>query len=219
MHRIAPAPARTERISRTLALLVVSAGLVVALGALVVATAWTGTTASGMPALAGGPSAGPASPGWSDGVVDRADGVLPDGVTAFDEDLPGVAGLDPALLAALRDATVAAAEDGIAIVVNSGWRSAEHQDQLLAEAVAEHGSLEEAARWVATSTTSPHVSGDAVDIGPFDAMDWVARHGAAHGLCRIYANEPWHVELRPDAVERGCPPPYPDPTHDPRMQG
>ena len=28
----------------------------------------------------------------------------------------------------------------------------------------------------------------------------------AYGLCQIYGNEPWHFELRPEAVEQGCPP-------------
>ncbi len=42
--------------------------------------------------------------------------------------------------------------------------------------------------------------------------------GAEYGLCQIYANEPWHYELRPDAVEVGCPALYADPTEDPRMQ-
>jgi hypothetical protein len=62
------------------------------------------------------------------------------------------------------------------------------------------------------------VSGDAVDIGPSAAAAWLSEHGAAYGLCRIYGNEPWHYELRPEATERGCPPMYADPTHDPRMQ-
>ena len=39
-----------------------------------------------------------------------------------------------------------------------------------------------------------------------------------YGLCQIYGNEPWHYELRPEAIDRGCPPMYADPTHDPRMQ-
>ena len=47
---------------------------------------------------------------------------------------------------------------------------------------------------------------------------WLSEHGAAYGLCRIYANEPWHYELRPDAIAQGCPPTYSDPTQDPRMQ-
>ena len=62
------------------------------------------------------------------------------------------------------------------------------------------------------------MSGDAVDIGPFDATAWLSEHGAAYGLCQIYGNEPWHYELRPEAIDHGCPPVYADPTHDPRMQ-
>ena len=41
---------------------------------------------------------------------------------------------------------------------------------------------------------------------------------AGYGLCQTYRNEPWHYELRPDAVNRGCPRMYADPTHDPRMR-
>jgi D-alanyl-D-alanine carboxypeptidase len=71
---------------------------------------------------------------------------------------------------------------------------------------------------VATGTTSAHVSGDAVDIGPAGATQWLSERGAAYGLCQIYGNEPWHYELRPEAIGNGCPPMYADPTHDPRMQ-
>lgn len=147
-----------------------------------------------------------------------ADGAVPDGTTAFADDVPGVANLDPALLAALRRATEDAADDGVTLRVNSGWRSPAYQEQLLRDAVAEHGSEEEAARWVATAETSAHVSGDAVDVGPSEAAAWLAEHGAGHGLCRVYDNEPWHFELRPEAVAAGCPRPYADPTEDPRMQ-
>ncbi len=62
------------------------------------------------------------------------------------------------------------------------------------------------------------MSGDAVDIGPSDATAWLSEHGAEYGLCQIYGNEPWHYELRPEAVDYGCPPMYADPTHDPRME-
>jgi LAS superfamily LD-carboxypeptidase LdcB len=125
-----------------------------------------------------------------------------------------VANLDPALLDALRDA----ADDGDGFVVDSGWRSREYQERLFREAVSKYGSEEEAARWVATPDTSAHVSGDAVDLGPPDATAWLAEHGAEYGLCQIYGNEPWHYELRRDAVGDGCPPMYADPTDDPRMQ-
>jgi hypothetical protein len=62
------------------------------------------------------------------------------------------------------------------------------------------------------------VSGDAIDIGPMAATDWLAQHGAAYGLCQIYANESWHYELRLSAVDAGCPEMYADPTEDPRMR-
>jgi zinc D-Ala-D-Ala carboxypeptidase len=152
------------------------------------------------------------------GALGEADGAVPDGTTVFDDEIPGVANLDPALLGALRQAATDAADDGVEFLVDSGWRSPEYQEQLLREAVSKYGSEEEAARWVATPNTSAHVSGDAVDIGPFDATAWLSEHGAKYGLCQIYSNEPWHYELRPEAFDHGCPPMYTDPTHDPRMQ-
>jgi zinc D-Ala-D-Ala carboxypeptidase len=152
------------------------------------------------------------------GVLGEADGVVPDDTTVFDDEIPGVANLDPALLGALRRAATDAADDGVEFYVNSGWRSPEYQEQLLLEAVSKYGSEKKAARWVGTSNTSAHVSGDAVDIGPVDAAAWLSDHGAKYGLCQIYRNEPWHYELRPDAIDHGCPPTYADPTHDPRMQ-
>jgi D-alanyl-D-alanine carboxypeptidase len=152
------------------------------------------------------------------GALGEADGAVPDGVTVFDHELPAVANLDPALLGALRRAATDAADDGVAFYVDSGWRSAEYQQRLLQEAVSKYGSEREAARWVASPDTSAHVSGDAVDIGHSDAAAWLSEHGAAYGLCQIYSNEPWHYELRPEAVDRGCPPVYADATQDPRMQ-
>jgi D-alanyl-D-alanine carboxypeptidase len=139
-------------------------------------------------------------------------------VTVFDDQYPGVANLDPDLLRALREAATDAADDSIDFYVDSGWRSPEYQNQLLREAVSKYGSEEEAARWVATADTSAHVSGDAVDIGHSDATAWLSEHGAEYGLCQIYRNEPWHYELRPEAIHHRCPPMYADPTHDPRMQ-
>jgi len=156
--------------------------------------------------------------GVHDGTTTEADGAVPDGVTVFDDEYPAVANLDPGLLQALRAAAADAADDGIEFSVNSGWRSPEYQNQLLREAVSKYGSEKEAARWVATPDTSPHVSGKAIDIGHVDATAWLSEHGARYGLCQIYRNEPWHYELRPQAINRGCPPMYADPTHDPRMR-
>jgi D-alanyl-D-alanine carboxypeptidase len=152
------------------------------------------------------------------GALGEADGAVPDGTTVFDDGIPGVARLDSALLGALRQAATDAADDGVEFIVDSGWRSPEYQEQLLRGAVVKYGSEGEAARWVATPGTSAHVSGEAVDVGPSDATAWLSEHGAGYGLCQIYSNEPWHYELRPAAIDRGCPPMYADPTHDPRMQ-
>jgi hypothetical protein len=152
------------------------------------------------------------------GEVGKADGVVPDGLTVFDDDYPAVTNLDPALLKALRRAAKDAADDGVTLHLNSGWRSPAYQNQLLREAISKYGSQKEAARWVATADTSPHVSGDGVDIGPTAAAAWLSAHGDQYGLCQIYRNEPWHYELRPNATTDGCPRMYADPTHDPRMQ-
>jgi D-alanyl-D-alanine carboxypeptidase len=152
------------------------------------------------------------------GAVGETDGVVPEGATVFDDEIQGVANLDPDLLGALRQAATRAEDDGVEFFVESGWRSPEYQEQLLRDAVSEYGSEAEAARWVATPETSAHVSGDAVDLGDFAAA-WLSEHGAEHGLCQIYGNEPWHYELRPEAIDRGCPSMYADPTQDPRMQG
>ncbi len=151
-------------------------------------------------------------------VLGETDGAVPEGVRVFDDDIPAVANLDPGLLRALRQAATEAARDGIEIVVNSGWRSREYQKQLLRDAVAKYGSAKKAARWVATPDTSSHVSGHAVDIGPSRATAWLSKHGAEYGLCQIYRNEPWHYELRPEALDDGCPSMYADARHDPRMQ-
>jgi zinc D-Ala-D-Ala carboxypeptidase len=165
------------------------------------------------------PAASPigVAPGEPRGPLGEADGAVPDGTTVFDDDVPGVADLDPALLGALRQAATNAADDGVAFQVDSGWRSPEYQEQLLREAISKYGSEAQAKRWVATPTTSAHVSGDAIDLGR-DGAAWLSEHGAGYGLCQIYGNEPWHFELRPQAAGSGCPPMYADPTHDPRMQ-
>ncbi len=142
---------------------------------------------------------------------------MPDDTTVFDDAIPAVANLDPDLLARsaaprrMQPATGSSSTSTAAGVPGD-------QERLFHEAVAKYGSKAEAARWVATPGTSAHESGDAVDLGPSAATAWLAGHGAAYGLCQIYRSEPWHYELRPDAVDHGCPPMYADPTQDPRMQ-
>jgi zinc D-Ala-D-Ala carboxypeptidase len=190
-----------------------------ALGATVGYQSATSTSSTGAPPIDGPRSERRDPRSEHRGPLGEADGAVPEGTTVFDDAIPGVANLDPALLGALRRAATDAARDGVELHVDSGWRSAEYQEHLLREAVSKYGSEAEAARWVATPSTSAHVSGDAVDIGRSDAADWLSKHGAQYGLCQIYGNEPWHYELRPETVDHGCPPMYADPTSDPRVVG
>jgi D-alanyl-D-alanine carboxypeptidase len=169
------------------------------------------------------PGSGQAAAGEITGPVSapsEADGVIRDGdqPTVFDVDRVAVGNLDPALLTALQRAAGDAEHDGITLRVNSGWRTPALQERMLQDAIVQYGSEAEARRWVATPETSEHVTGAAVDLGPFPALDWLAQRGWRYGLCQIYANESWHYELRPEAVDEGCPEMLPDPTADPRTQ-
>jgi D-alanyl-D-alanine carboxypeptidase len=218
-----PARTTTRRLTRILVhgLLVVIAAIAAGRGYELLASS-SSTAASPVDALRSEPRGLRGEPrglrGEHPGALGEADGAVPDGTTVLDDEIPGVANLDPDLLGALRQAATDAADDGVEFFVDSGRRSPAYQEQLLREAISEYGSEEEAARWVATPDRSPHVSGDAVDLGPSDATEWLSEHGAEYGLCQIYGNEPWHYELRPEAIDHGCPPMYADPTHDPRMQ-
>lgn len=214
-----PIPRTRIRARRILAVTIVVAALATTvLIAIPVAGALSSATDTGA-SSAGAPDGAPAGTAGGDGNGGGAgmEAEL-EGVTAFD-DVPAVTRLNPDLLRALQQATRDAAREDVSVEVTSGWRSPEYQDRLREEAVAQYGSREEAARWVASSKTSAHVSGDAVDVGGFEATLWMKEHGPAYGLCQIYDNEPWHFELRPEAPDQGCPDVYWDPTYDPRMQG
>jgi zinc D-Ala-D-Ala carboxypeptidase len=139
--------------------------------------------------------------------TDTFGGWIPEGQTLspFDTSNPALAQLDPALLQAIQDATRKAASEGIDIGITSGWRSPGFQQRLFDDAVATHGSVEVARQFVAAPEVSKHVLGQAVDVAPVDADQWLIRNGAQFGLCQIYANEIWHFELAVD--EHGsCPP-------------
>lgn len=128
--------------------------------------------------------------------VSTADGYAADGAPISEiADTPAIANLDGDLRNAVTRATEAAAADGVEVRINSGWRSKRYQQALLDQGVEEHGSLEEARRWVNTSDRSTHVQGRAVDIGAIDAAAWMQEHGNEFGLCQIYDNEAWHYEL------------------------
>ena len=183
-------PARPRR-SAVLSALVVVGGVV--LGALGYQSLGHSSPAWPPSPIAGVPP-GPAPPlgrqGDSSDVLGLADGAVPDGVTVFDDEVPAVANLDAAFLAALRRAASDAGGDGVQLHVNSGWRSRAYQEQLLREAVSEYGSEEEAARWVSTPDTSLHVSGDAIDIGGAGATPGCPTTAPATGCARSTTTSP-----------------------------
>ena len=143
------------------------------------------------------------------GALGEADGAVPDGATVFDDEIPGVANLDPDLLGALRQAATDAADDGVEFFVDSGWRSPEYQNQLLREAVSEYGSEEEAARWVATAETSAHVSGTRSTLGPSMPRRGCPNTAPSTGYARSTATNPGTTNCAPKpsiTVARPCTP-------------
>jgi zinc D-Ala-D-Ala carboxypeptidase len=133
------------------------------------------------------------------------DGLLADSAPIYEiADEPAIANLDDELRRAVEEATQDARDDDVTIMINSGWRTKHYQQALLNHGIEQYGSREKARRWVNTPEKSTHVTGQAVDVGPTDAMSWMMQHGDRYGLCQTYDNEMWHFEL---ATEPGgeCP--------------
>lgn len=162
-------------------------------------------------------AAGPAWQAWQDEPAGLAAVPAPSGIQAPVALEPG----DPAPVApegvgdvshlaapvrrAVARATTAAAADGVELRVTSGWRSRARQQRLFEAAVDKYGSAARARRWVLPPGESQHVRGGAVDVGPASAAAWLEQHGVRYGLCRRYANEPWHFELLAPAKGQPCP--------------
>jgi hypothetical protein len=77
-----------------------------------------------------------------------------------------------------------AAADGIAVIVNSGFRSDAEQARLFAA----HPDP----RWVAPPGKSLHRLGTELDLGPKGAYGWLARNAQRFGFRQRYSWEPWH---------------------------
>ena len=78
----------------------------------------------------------------------------------------------------------AAAADGVALVVNSGFRSDAEQARLFAA----HPDP----RWVAPPGRSLHRLGTELDLGPATAYGWLAHNAGRFGFIQRYSWEPWH---------------------------
>jgi len=78
----------------------------------------------------------------------------------------------------------AAARDGVALLVVSGFRSNAEQARLFAA----HPDP----RWVAPPGKSLHRLGTELDLGPASAYGWLAAHAPAFHFVRRMDYEPWH---------------------------
>lgn len=108
-------------------------------------------------------------------------------------------GLSPAARASFEAArTEALWRHGEPIGLTDGYRDAHVQARLFAEAVRRTGSARLALEWILPPHESRHVTGTAFDVRPREGARWLERHGARYHLYRVYDNEWWHFEYRPD---------------------
>ncbi len=122
---------------------------------------------------------------------------------------PGTEGLTPALRTAYSAAYRTAAEEGVVLSITSGRRSWSQQQAMWEQGLAQYGSAASARRWVLPPGESTHVSGEAVDVGPWQGAAWLQANGSRWGLCRTFENEWWHFEVT--GVPGGaCPATLPD---------
>jgi hypothetical protein len=93
-------------------------------------------------------------------------------------------GMRPDVAAAFDRMAASAARAGLALVVNSAFRSDAEQAALFAA----HPDP----RWVAPPGHSLHRCATELDLGPEDAYGWLATHAARFGFVQRYSWEPWH---------------------------
>ena len=120
--------------------------------------------------------------------------------------------IHPQVLARFLSAQAAAKEEGIEMVIDSGYRTTQTQEYLFNRAIKEHKTAEEAIKWVLPAELSRHPWGLALDVNLHhekSGASWLEANGATFGLCRVYVNEWWHFEplIAPGGI---CPPLLPD---------
>jgi len=93
-------------------------------------------------------------------------------------------GMRPDVAAAFDRMATAATRSGLALVVNSGFRSDAEQAALFAA----HPDP----RWVAPPGHSLHRCATELDLGPDSAYAWLAANAARFGFLQRYSWEPWH---------------------------
>jgi hypothetical protein len=105
-------------------------------------------------------------------------------------------GMRPDVAAAYDRMAAAARDDGIVLIVVSGFRSDAEQAELFAA----HPDP----TWVAPPGHSLHRCATELDIGPDAAYSWLAANAARFGFVQRYSWEPWHYGF--DAGPAPCSP-------------
>src|SRR5918996_101553 len=108
----------------------------------------------------------------------------------------------PDVAAAFDRMSAAAARDGVALTVNSGFRSDAEQAMLFAQ--------NPDPQMVAPPGHSLHRCATELDLGPPSAYAWLAANATRFGFVRRYSWEPWHygfsaghhLDLRLHTVKR-----------------
>ncbi len=90
----------------------------------------------------------------------------------------------PDVAAAFDRMVAAASADGLALIVNSGFRSDAEQAALFA--------ANPDPRWVAPPGTSLHRCATELDLGPPAAYGWLAANASRFGFLKRYSWEAWH---------------------------
>jgi len=121
------------------------------------------------------------------------------------EDLSGLTSATRAAFTTAR--TQALWRDRVLIGLTSGYRDAREQERLFAEELRRSGSPAAARLRVLPPEESRHVAGTALDVRPAEGARWLERYGACHHLYRMYDNEWWHFEYRPDGAPARLPHP------------
>lgn len=93
-------------------------------------------------------------------------------------------GMRPDVAAAFDRMAAAASRDGLALIVNSGFRSDAEQAALFA--------ANPDPRWVAPPGRSLHRCATELDLGPEAAYGWLAAHADRFGFVQRYSWEAWH---------------------------
>lgn len=161
-----------------------------------------GSTSSvaGIP-TANAPDASPDTPGPEGGRACATDAQY------VDEDPTG---LRSDVITGWRSIEKAANADGVIVCLNDGKRSKAQQQAQYDDYEQQYGK-EVADQLVLPPSKSAHVIGNAIDVQPQAAYQWLQATKGDLGFCRIYDNEPWHFEYDVKYFEQGCPARLPKP--------